>query len=163
MESIKLKRHHQQKQKIELKQLQHDFNLLKMELAQRDYQLNNLKLDYSNKCESLEERNHQLLHQNQILSAKLNDIIAVHQEEDRKKQEQIKLELNRILVRQKELEQNNERFMKNEHEVKKEIKNIDVLNWSNEEYEFMLRRDEDLLTIREFASVCFFYLALQYC
>ena len=63
------------------------------------------------------------------------------------------MELARILARQKELEENNERFMKNEHEIKKEIRSIDILSWTNEEYEFMSRRDEDLLTIREFAAV----------
>ncbi len=79
----------------------------------------------------------------------------IHQEEDKQRQEQVKSELNRILIRQKELEENNERFMKNERDLKKEIKNIDVMNWSNEEYEFMCRRDEDLLTIKEFAAVNF--------
>ena len=71
----------------------------------------------------------------------------------RQKQEQIKLELNRILIRQKELEENNERLLKHESEIKKEIRNIDALNWADEEYEFMARRDEDLLTIKEFAAV----------
>ena len=65
----------------------------------------------------------------------------------------MKLELGRILVRQKELEENNERFMKNEHEIKKEIRTIDTVGWSDEEYEFMCRRDEDLLSIREFTAL----------
>ncbi len=56
-------------------------------------------------------------------------------------------------MRQKELEENNERFMKNEHEIKKEIRTIDTVGWSDEEYEFMARRDEDLLSIREFTSL----------
>jgi hypothetical protein len=77
----------------------------------------------------------------------------IHQEEDKQKQEHVKMELNRILIRQKELEENNERFMKNEHEIKKELRSIDPLGWTNEEYEFMSRRDEDLLTIREFTTV----------
>jgi hypothetical protein len=51
------------------------------------------------------------------------------------------------------LEENNERFMKNEHEIKKEIRTIDTISWSNEEFDFMSRRDEDLLTIREFAAL----------
>lgn len=71
----------------------------------------------------------------------------------RQKQEQIKLELNRILIRQKELEENNERLMKHESEIKKDIRHIDTVNWTDEEYEFMTRRDEDLLTIKEFAAV----------
>lgn len=58
-------------------------------------------------------------------------------------------------MRQKELEDNNERLLKNEQEIKKELRNIDTLLWSNEEYEFMSRRDEDLLTIKEYATVGF--------
>lgn len=79
--------------------------------------------------------------------------MKIHQEEDKQKQDHIKLELSRILVRQKELEENNERFMRSEHEMKKEIRSIDTLNWTNEQYEFMSRRDEDLLTIKEFTAV----------
>ena len=67
------------------------------------------------------------------------------------------MELSRILIRQKELEENNERFMKSEREIKKELKNIDTLNWNNEEYEFMCRRDEDLLSIAEYAAVSIFF------
>ncbi len=80
--------------------------------------------------------------------------LKIHQEEEKQRQEQIKLELSRIMVRQKELEENNERFMKNEREIKKELRNIDVSGWTNEEYEFMARRDEDLLSIKDFATVC---------
>lgn len=43
--------------------------------------------------------------------------------------------------------------MKNESEIKKEIRHIDAMNWTNDEYEFMSRRDEDLMTIQEFAAV----------
>lgn len=80
-------------------------------------------------------------------------LFQIHQEENKQRQEQIKFELNRILVRQKELEENNERLMKHENEIKKEIKYIDCLNWTNEEYEFMSRREEEFLTIKEFAAV----------
>lgn len=65
------------------------------------------------------------------------------------------MELNRILVRQKELEDTNERYMRNESELKKELRSIDILNWTKEEYEFMARRDEELLTIKEFVAVFF--------
>ena len=82
-----------------------------------------------------------------------SSLFQIHQEEDKQKQEHVKLELGRILARQKELEENNERFMKSEHEIKKEIRTIDTISWSNEEYEFMARRDEDLLTIREFTAL----------
>ena len=124
-----------------------------MELSQRDFQLSNLKLEYTTKCEQLQEKVFELSHQNQMLSARLNSVEAVHKEEDARKQENIKLELSRILVRQKELEENNERFMKNEQQIKKEIKSVDMLGWTNEDFEFMARRDEDVLTIKEFAAV----------
>jgi hypothetical protein len=63
-------------------------------------------------------------------------------------------------VRQKELEENNERFMKSEREIKRELRNIDVAGWTNEEYEFMARRDEDMLSIKDFATVIFSILVL---
>ena len=59
-------------------------------------------------------------------------------------------------MRQKELEENNERFVKHENDMKRELRNIDPLAWSTEEYEFMARRDEDLLTLNEFATVRLF-------
>lgn len=43
--------------------------------------------------------------------------------------------------------------MRHEAELKRELKNIDTLNWSKEEHEFMSRRDEDLLSVKEFAAV----------
>ena len=77
MEQFKSKSNQNKKLQIESKQLQHDLQLAKIELAQRDFQLNNLKIDYSNKSEGLQEKVHELTHQNQILNAKLNSIVAV--------------------------------------------------------------------------------------
>jgi progesterone-induced-blocking factor 1 len=153
IKAFKLKSINNKKNQIEIKQLQHDLQVARIELSQREYQYNNIKMEHLTKTESLQEKVHELTHQNQLLNARLNSIEAIHQEEDERKQEQIKLELSRILVRQKELEENNERFMKNERDIKKELRNIDNFNWTNEEYEFMLRRDEDLLSIREFATL----------
>ena len=153
IKTFKLKSIQNKKNQIEIKQLQHDLQVARIELSQREYQFNSIKMEHLTKTESLQEKVHELTHQNQLLNARLNSIEAIHQEEDERKQEQIKLELSRILVRQKELEENNERFMKNERDIKKELRNIDNFNWTNEEYEFMLRRDEDLLSIREFATL----------
>lgn len=153
LNAFKQKSNQKKRQLYENKQLQHDLQLIKIDLAQRDFQLNNLRMEYQQKIESIEEKCSDLSYQNQILNARLNSTVAIHQEEDKQKGEHVKLELSRILARQKELEENNERFMKNEHEIKKEIRTIDTIIWSNEEYEFMSRRDEDLLTIREFTAL----------
>ncbi|CAF0717911.1 unnamed protein product [Brachionus calyciflorus] len=153
LESLKIKSKQNRRQNIELKQLQHDLQLAKIELSQREFQLNNLKVEYSNRCENLQEKCDDFSHQNQILKARLESIVAIHQEEDKQKQEQIRLELNRILVRQRELEENNERFMKNEKDIKREINSIDALGWTKEEHDFMSRRDPDVLTIKEFAAL----------
>lgn len=59
------------------KQLIHDLQLLKIELNQRDVQLNTLKYEYTTKCESLEEKLQDTLHQNHILQTKLNNIVEV--------------------------------------------------------------------------------------
>ncbi len=58
--------------------------------------------------------------------------------------------MGRILLRQKELEENNERFMKNENDVKRDLKNLDI---TDSTYEQLCRQDEDMLTIREYVSV----------
>jgi progesterone-induced-blocking factor 1 len=153
MEQVKLKKAKARKQEIELKQLQHDLQLSRIQLAQKEYELNNMRVEYTTKTESLEEKVHELTHQNQLLNTRLQSIVNIHQEEEKQRQEQIKVELSRILVRQKELEENNERFMKNERELKKELRNIDTVIWTNDEYEFMCRRDEDLMTIKEYATL----------
>lgn len=48
--------------------------------------------------------------------------------------------------------------MKNEKDIKREINSIDALGWTKEEHEFMSRRDPDVLTIKEFAAVSFFFI-----
>jgi hypothetical protein len=60
-----------------VKQLQHDLQLTRIDLAQREYQLNNLRIEHNSKCESLEEKCQDLTHQNQMLNARLNSLIAV--------------------------------------------------------------------------------------
>jgi progesterone-induced-blocking factor 1 len=134
-------------------QMEHDLRMCKIELSQREAQLNNLRIEYTTKCEQLNEKCNDLHHQNQMLTTRLHNTISVHKEEDDKKQEQIRMELQRILIRQNQLEEANERYLKSEQEVKKELRTIDVISWTNEDYDLMLRRDEDLLTIKEFAAV----------
>lgn len=77
-------------------------------------------------------------------------VFKMNQEDNQRRQEQMKVELSRIILRQKELEENNARFMKHEHELKKELKFLEI---SDQDYESLSRQDEDLLTIREFVSV----------
>ena len=74
----------------------------------------------------------------------------VNNEENQRRQEQIKVELSRIILRQKELEDNNIRFMKHESDLKKDLRNIEI---SDEDYVNLAKRDEDLITIKEFVSV----------
>lgn len=77
MQSFKLKTKNKRRQDIEFKQLQHDLQLAKIELSQREFQTNSLKVEYQNKCESLQEKCHELTHQNQLLNARLSSIVAV--------------------------------------------------------------------------------------
>jgi progesterone-induced-blocking factor 1 len=57
------------------------------------------------------------------------------------------------LVKQKELEENNKKFMKNEEEIKKDLRNLDI---SETEYQILSKRDEDILTIKEFVQIKFY-------
>ena len=74
----------------------------------------------------------------------------VNNDENQRRQDQIKVELSRIILRQKELEENNIRFMKHESDLKKELRNLEL---TDEEYVNLSKRDEDLLTIKDFVSV----------
>lgn len=51
--------------------------MTKIDLAQRDYQFNNLRIEHASKVETLEEKCADLTHQNQMLNARLNSLIAV--------------------------------------------------------------------------------------
>ena len=77
LKSFRLSTNKNKRQKYEIKQLQHDLQLTRIELAQKDFNLNNLKLEYTTKSETLEEKVHELNHQNQVLNARLNHITAV--------------------------------------------------------------------------------------
>jgi hypothetical protein len=114
--------------------------------------LNNIKYEYENKIDSLTEKLNDTLHQNNILENRLSHVISVNHEENQRRQEQIKVELSRIILRQKELEENNQRFMKHENELKKELRNLDV---TDEDYQVLARKDEDFISIKEFVSVNF--------
>ena len=63
---------------LEYKQLQHDLQLAKIELAQREFHLNQLRIESANKIEILQEKVHELSHQNQMLTARLNNIMNVN-------------------------------------------------------------------------------------
>ena len=52
--------------------------LTRIDLAQRDFQLHTLRIEYNSKCEGLEEKCQDLMHQNQMLNARLNSLIAVN-------------------------------------------------------------------------------------
>ncbi len=78
MENFKVKSKHKKRQELEFKQLQHDIQLAKIELAQRDFRLNQLKMESTNKIEILQEKVHELSHQNQMLTTRLNNIVNVN-------------------------------------------------------------------------------------
>jgi hypothetical protein len=47
----------------------------------------------------------------------------------------------------------NERLAKNENEMKRELKSIDLFNLSVDEYDTLMRRDESALSLKEFVIV----------
>jgi hypothetical protein len=65
------------RKELEHKQLQHDIQLAKIEVAQREFQMNQLRLESQNKIEILQEKVHDLSHQNQILTTRLNNLVNV--------------------------------------------------------------------------------------
>lgn len=67
------------RQLLEKKQLEHDLQLVKIELNQKEYLLENAKTEYQMRLEDLEEKLQECRHQKQILLAKSESQLAIHQ------------------------------------------------------------------------------------
>lgn len=79
--------------------------------------------------------------------------IKAHRVEKESSQEAVKKEITQILVKQKELEENNKKFMKNEEEIKKDLRNLDI---NETDYQILSKRDEDILSIKEYVQIKFY-------
>ncbi|XP_058040876.1 progesterone-induced-blocking factor 1 [Ahaetulla prasina] len=141
------------RQLIERKELLHNVQLLKIELSQKNLMLDNLKVEYLTKIEELEEKLNDAVHEKQLLSLRLDNQLALQQEDARKHQELMKQEMETILMRQRQLEKNNHQLLERSGDIRRSLRDLEL----NEEYYAKLKSlPEDELSIPEYVSIRFY-------
>ncbi|XP_061485960.1 progesterone-induced-blocking factor 1 [Rhineura floridana] len=138
---------------IERKELLHNLQLLKIELSQKNLMLDNLKVEYLTKIEELEEKLNDALHEKQLLSLRLDNQLALQQEDARKHQELMKQEMETILLRQKQLEKNNHQLRECAGDIRRSLRDLEL---TDEHYTKLKSLPEDELSISEYVSIRFY-------
>eukprot|EP00058_Branchiostoma_floridae_P026016 XP_002611506.1 hypothetical protein BRAFLDRAFT_117194 [Branchiostoma floridae] len=138
------------KQLIERKQLAHDLQLVKIELSQKNLIIENLKAEHVTKVEELEEKLSDALHQRHILQAKLESQLKMHQEESRRRQEQTRAEIERIMQRQQQLETANARLQAHAGDIRRSLHD---LNLTEGQYFELKGMADEQLTMKEYVAL----------
>ncbi|XP_074917651.1 progesterone-induced-blocking factor 1 isoform X1 [Chelonoidis abingdonii] len=141
------------RQLIERKELLHNLQLLKIELSQRNLMIDNLKVEYLTKIEELEEKLNDTIHQKQLLSLRLDNQLALQQEDARKHQELMKQEMETILMRQKQLEETNHQLRERAGDIRRSLRDLEL---TEDYYEKLKSLSEDELSIPEYVSIRFY-------
>uniref|UniRef100_A0A452GGK4 Uncharacterized protein n=1 Tax=Gopherus agassizii TaxID=38772 RepID=A0A452GGK4_9SAUR len=141
------------RQLIERKELLHNLQLLKIELSQRNLMIDNLKVEYLTKIEELEEKLNDTIHQKQLLSLRLDNQLALQQEDARKHQELMKQEMETILMRQKQLEETNHQLRERAGDIRRSLRDLEL---TEDYYEKLKSLPEDELSIPEYVSIRFY-------
>ncbi|KAL4235445.1 Progesterone-induced-blocking factor 1 [Mactra antiquata] len=141
------------KQLIEKKQLAHDLQLVRIELSQKNLQLENMKAESLQRVDDLEEKLNDERHQKQILQARLESQLTIQQEESRRRQELIKIELDELRQKQRQLEGTNERLQERAGNVRRSLRDLDLTE--DKFYELRATSDDDL-SLRDYVAVRLF-------
>ncbi|NXA14047.1 PIBF1 factor, partial [Sapayoa aenigma] len=141
------------KQLIERKELLHNLQLLKIELSQKNLMIDNLKVEYLTKIEELEEKLNDAIHQKQLLSLRLDNQLALQQEDARKHQALLKQEMETVLLRQKQLEETNHQLRERAGNIRHSLRDLEL---TNDSYEKLKSLPEDQLSISEYVSIRFY-------
>lgn len=141
------------RQLIERKELLHNLQLLKIELSQKNLMLDNLKVEYMTKNEELEEKLNDALHEKQLLSLRLDNQLALQQEDARKHQELTKQEMETILLRQKQLEETNRQLRERAGDIRRSLRDLEL---TDEYYAKLKSFSEDELSLPEYVSIRFY-------
>ncbi|XP_044867499.1 progesterone-induced-blocking factor 1 isoform X1 [Mauremys mutica] len=141
------------RQLIERKELLHNLQLLKIELSQRNLMIDNLKVEYLTKIEELEEKLNDTIHQKQLLSLRLDNQLALQQEDARKHQELMKQEMETILMRQKQLEETNHQLRERAGDIRRSLRDLEL---TEDYYDKLKSLPEDELSIPEYVSIRFY-------
>ncbi|KAM9172156.1 progesterone-induced-blocking factor 1 isoform 2-T2 [Pangshura tecta] len=141
------------RQLIERKELLHNLQLLKIELSQRNLMIDNLKVEYLTKIEELEEKLNDTIHQKQLLSLRLDNQLALQQEDARKHQDLMKQEMETILMRQKQLEETNHQLRERAGDIRRSLRDLEL---TEDYYEKLKSLPDDELSIPEYVSIRFY-------
>ncbi|XP_077984263.1 progesterone-induced-blocking factor 1-like [Glandiceps talaboti] len=141
------------KQLIERKQHLHDLQLLKIELSQKNLSIDNLKVEHNSKVEELEEKLADEFREKQLLRAKLESQLKLHDEDSRRSQHHLQTELEAITKRQQQLEKTNSELQRKSGDIRRSLKDLDI---SENEYFELKAKSEDQLTLKEYVSMSFY-------
>uniref|UniRef100_A0A8D0H6V0 Progesterone immunomodulatory binding factor 1 n=1 Tax=Sphenodon punctatus TaxID=8508 RepID=A0A8D0H6V0_SPHPU len=141
------------RQLIERKELLHNIQLLKIELSQKILMIDNLKVEYLTKIEELEEKLNDALHQKQLLSLRLDNQLALQQEDARKHQELMRQEMETILLRQKQLEETNRQLRERAGDIRRSLRDLEL---TEDYYDKLKSLPEDEIPIPEYVSIRFY-------
>ena len=139
------------KHEIERKQLLHDLELLRIELSQKNLIIDNMKVEHLSKVDELEELLEDTRHDKQILQARLESQLRLHQEEAKSALERMRQEMAKIFKRQQTLEFENKKLEEKAEDYKVGLANLELL--SDESYLELKSSDPNQLGLREFVMV----------
>ncbi|XP_044867527.1 progesterone-induced-blocking factor 1 isoform X2 [Mauremys mutica] len=107
----------------------------------------------SEKIEELEEKLNDTIHQKQLLSLRLDNQLALQQEDARKHQELMKQEMETILMRQKQLEETNHQLRERAGDIRRSLRDLEL---TEDYYDKLKSLPEDELSIPEYVSIRFY-------
>ncbi|XP_002737941.1 progesterone-induced-blocking factor 1-like [Saccoglossus kowalevskii] len=140
------------KQLIERKQLLHDLQLLKIELSQKNLTIDNLNAESSSKIDELEEKLADAIREKQLLRAKLESQLKLHDEDARRRQQHLQGEIEAIMKRQHQLEKTNAELQRKAGDIRRSIKDIDL---SEDEYYELKNKKDDQMTLKEYVALTY--------
>lgn len=147
------------KQMIERKQLMHDLELLRIELSQKNLMIDNLKAENMNRVDELEEKVSENRHAKLMLQARLESQLKLQQEESQTKFERMRQEINTIMTRQRQLEEENERLQEKAGDLRRGLDNLNVL--PGEKYLELKSTDQDQISLKDFVLVIILFFIPQ--
>ncbi|XP_070554404.1 progesterone-induced-blocking factor 1-like [Ptychodera flava] len=141
------------KQLIERKQLLHDLQLLKIELSQKNLTIDNLNAEHISKVEELEEKLSDAQREKQLLIAKLESQLQLHDDDARRGKEQLQTELDAIMKRQHHLEKTNSELQRKAGDIRRSLKDVEL---SENEYFELKTKSEEQMTLKEYVALTFY-------
>uniref|UniRef100_T1IU59 Progesterone-induced-blocking factor 1 n=1 Tax=Strigamia maritima TaxID=126957 RepID=T1IU59_STRMM len=138
------------KQQLERKQLLHDLQLLKIELSHKSNIIDNMKAEYMTKVDDLEEKMADVQHQKQVIQARLEAQLKLHEEESKRRLMQNRKEMEIILRKQEDLEETNARLQERAGDIKRTLRELEL---SEDQYYQLKTLTPDLLSLKDYIAM----------